>query len=492
MKSTDNHRPDEENRLDDLFRDGLKDYRPKPSRQIWKGIDRKLLMRELIRFNFTNLSRTLWIGGAAIIVMTGVILIFTIPGRKEVPQAPVLVNEQIHQQKPAEPAPTITSQSKPGSETKGSTIRHQEETPSYSEKIIQSSTKQQKGNKEISNPEKPLNPQSAKVQPIALSTLITRTRTVSKATEKTENFTPSSNNNIPVPITPSAKSEKSEKIEILGLRSLKASINDLGQPGPNSLQPVDSNTMPELKLIRVPLPSYFSLGLGIAPEISFYKTSSSYNNYDYWLGLDFAYHIGRFYIKPGIGWGMVNDQGNWMVSYKRQDSIGFYYHVTSYAIDPLDPSKVIYHYTAQTILDSVNHVGNEKASNRYQYFQVPLLLGFNLVETPRFILAIQAGPGVSLLVSQKETHVELIQLTSSTETKRINQTPSRVTLNWQLWAGLHMEYRIKQMLGIMVEPTFKYYLAPVSENSSTPAKSPWVIGINLGLQYNFGFKNSKK
>ena len=513
MENTENYRSDEDSRLDDRFRERLKDYHPEPSRRIWKGIDRKLLMRELLRFNFTNISRTWWIGGAAIIIITGAILVLTLPGKKGIPPVSGSVKEQPHLQKTAEPGLHAMPTDKTGSETKNTLVRPSEMSPSSTEKISRQSTKEQQGSKEISNSVKPVNTQHGKIQPIALSTSKVNAGPVKKPgqelpaketeepkgnkysqpksinQEKAENFTTPFKNNNPVAIT--LQPASSEKTGLYVITARKALLNGFNQPGPDLLQSIGSGPMPEEKETRIPLPVYFSMALGITPEISFYKTTSTYNNYDYWLGIDFAYHFGRFYIKPGIGWGMVNDHGNYMVSYKRQDSVGFYYHVTSYTIDPQDPTKVIYHYTAQTILDSINHVGNEKASNRYQYFQVPMLLGFNLVETPRFSLAMQAGPGVSLLVSRKETHVELIQLTNSTVTARVNQTPSRVTLNWQLWAGIHMEYRIKEMFSIMVEPTFKYYLAPVSDNSTTPSKAPWVIGINLGLQYNFGFKNNK-
>jgi hypothetical protein len=514
MKNTENYRSDEDNRLDERFRERLKDYQPEPSNRIWKGIDRKLLIRELLRFNFTNISRTFWIGGAAIIVITGTILLITLPGKKEIPPVSGTVKEQLHPQKTPVPGLHTSPTTKRGSETKNAFVRPYEKVPSSTEKINPSSTKEQQGNKEISNSVKPVNTQPGKMKPIALSTLKANTGpvknpaqkinadetaepTVNKNSqlksinqEKTDNFTTTFKNNVPASITVQPASPEKSRLYVITPR--KASLYGFGQPGPDSLQSIGSSPIPEEKKTRIPLPVYFSLGLGITPEISFYKTTSNYNNYDYWLGIDFAYHFGRFYIKPGISWGMVNDHGNYMVSYKRQDSVGFYYHVTSYTIDPQDPTKVIYNYTAQAILDSINHVGNEKASNRYQYFQVPMLLGFNLVETPRFSLAMQAGPGVSLLVSQKETHVEMIQLTNSTVIERVNQTPSRVTLNWQLWAGLHMEYRIKEMFSVMVEPTFKYYLAPVSDNSTTPSKAPWVIGINIGLQYNFGFKNNKK
>lgn len=490
MKNTENHRSDGENQLDDLFRERLKNYKQEPSYRLWKGIDRKLLMKELVRLNLTNLSKTFWIVGAAAVVITGAILFYTLPGKMEPPSGIPETEKQIPAQKQAKPETKTILTGKTGNE-----------------KIEDQSV-----NNEMTTSVKPVQPPSGKVRPIEIATSKTGSQQEAGTVRKipvtepaapivsevpktrltpeqlSEKTSAANETNIRVAVT--MQSRSSEGIEIQRLISRKVNI-DIDQP-PFPIQPVEPNPMPEELKTRIPPPSFYSLGLGITPEISFYKTTSSYTNYDFWLGLDFAYHFGNFYIKPGIGYGIVNDNGNYMVSYKRFDSIGFYYHVTSYTIDPVDPSKIIYHYSTRTIMDSISHIGNEKTSNRYQYFQVPVLLGFNLVETPRFCLAMQAGPGVSLLVSQKETHVEYIRLSNSTVTERVNQTPSRVTVNWQVWGGVHMEYRFKEKLSFMVEPTVKYYLKPVSDNPEIPAESPWVVGINLGLQYNFGFKNAKK
>ena len=403
MKNNDHHRSDEDGRLDDLFREGLKDFRAEPSRHIWKGVNRKLLIRELLRFNFTNLSRSLWIGGAAVIIISGTILIFILPGKKESTAVSIPVKEQPVIQKSPQPGtitglpglgtkvnPSATPEINPGRTQKNdqqlteSDPGHHKVLPKTGQPGIKGSqtppalagTRPKTGMPLIKEPsEKITNAETKNVRPL------TESQTKPVSYEQKDTYAQSTITNSSAPAR--ASFSASDQNEILIFRTTNPSLTLVDQPGPTVILPVEPNPYPEEIITRAPLPSFYSVALGIMPEVSFYKTASSYTKFDYWVGLDFAYHLGRFYFKPGVSYGLVNDNGNYIVSYKRLDSIGFYYHVTSYSIDPHDPAKIIYHYITSAIMDSVNHVGDEKASNRYQYFQVPMLLGFNLVETPR-------------------------------------------------------------------------------------------------------------
>ena len=80
--------------LDALFRKTLGNSQMEPSPDLWKGINQKLLLSELVHFNFTNVPKTFWIGagGAALI---GLIFLFNqIPDGKTVENDynPVIVN----------------------------------------------------------------------------------------------------------------------------------------------------------------------------------------------------------------------------------------------------------------------------------------------------------------------------------------------------------------------------------------------------------------
>ena len=74
--------------IDDLFRKTLEGQRIEPAKNLWRGINRKLLLREMTRFNFSNLPGTLWISGIAGIVIIPMILYLTLYTGKISPSNP--------------------------------------------------------------------------------------------------------------------------------------------------------------------------------------------------------------------------------------------------------------------------------------------------------------------------------------------------------------------------------------------------------------------
>ena len=71
---------DDGKQIDDLFRKTLGDHMVEPSGNLWKGLSRNLLWKEISRFNFTNISKVYWIAGtAAIALIIGLLLFY--PGK---------------------------------------------------------------------------------------------------------------------------------------------------------------------------------------------------------------------------------------------------------------------------------------------------------------------------------------------------------------------------------------------------------------------------
>jgi hypothetical protein len=208
---------------------------------------------------------------------------------------------------------------------------------------------------------------------------------------------------------------------------------------------------------------------------------------NYWLGADLYYHLWKFYIRPGISTGYIYDNGGYRLNYKRKDSIGFYHEVISYSIDPQHPGVIIYNTVNHTVYDSLIHTGTDQTRNRYQYIQIPLLFGFDVLEIKNFSFSVQAGPVVSFFIAQKETSSQNTDLTCSRLLTRIKSTPPGKIPNWQIWASIHMDYRIDENFDLYIEPTYKYYFNPVVGNEGIPVTAPWALGVGLGIKYNFGF-----
>lgn len=76
--------------LDGLFQEQLRNHQVAPSKRIWNNLDRKLLLRELIRFDFSNVTKTAKIVGSLAIVTISGLLIWTFwPGIEKDIEIPV-------------------------------------------------------------------------------------------------------------------------------------------------------------------------------------------------------------------------------------------------------------------------------------------------------------------------------------------------------------------------------------------------------------------
>jgi hypothetical protein len=185
------------------------------------------------------------------------------------------------------------------------------------------------------------------------------------------------------------------------------------------------------------------------------------------------------------------DDGAYKVNYKRKDSTGFYYEVVSYSIDPHNPGVIIYNTVSRTVYDSLIHSGTDQTRNRYQFIQIPIIFGFEVIELRNFSFSVQAGPAVSFYMAEKETSSQNTDLTGARLLDRIQSMPPGKSPNWQIWAGFHMDYRIDENFDFYLEPTYKYYFNPVVGSEVVSVKAPWTIGLGIGVKYNFGFNTLK-
>jgi len=125
------------------------------------------------------------------------------------------------------------------------------------------------------------------------------------------------------------------------------------------------------------------------------------------------------------------------------------------------------------------------------YIQIPLLVGFQILETRHFNLSVQAGPALSFLVSEKQISYENVEGVTSPFFDYLNESGHQDQTNWQIWGGVHLEYRTNETFSIFAEPTYKYFFKPVSTSQTMPVYAPWAIGVQFGIKYRFGYLNFK-
>jgi len=455
MENNNNRRLNENEPIDELFRKTLNGYSVKPSEGIWKGISRKLLLRDFSHFNLSNLSPPFLIGSiAGIALLTTVV--FWILFQKNTPVDSSSSNLLFTQ-------------------PQGDTIR-----PSTA------------GVRSLTSP------------PVSASILTTDVKT---AVSKTQHVTR------PIPATAISESVQSNKavktdpilyasnasgasvsrivpVDCFLLTAIPVYSVSEKQFSDTILSFRSPGVINKIKKERPASPQFFSLNLGISPEITFHNTGSESAKWNFWTNLRMTYHVSRFSISTGAGLGYAFDDGIYRIEYKSKDSTGFFNEVVSYSVNPTS-HEITYSTISKTIYDSITHIADDRTRNRYTYIQVPLLFGYQLFETNRLSLTLQAGPAVSLYVGKKESE-PMIDFPNARIIRIDNTTPSRIKTNWQLWLNLCLEYRLTRQFSLFAEPYYKYYFQPMLQQENISAKNPSSFGLGIGLQFNFGKKKQER
>jgi len=230
---------------------------------------------------------------------------------------------------------------------------------------------------------------------------------------------------------------------------------------------------------------YFTISAYFSPEITEYqRIASQSRERSYYGGLALTYNSSRYVLQTGVEYSSFRDMGDYMVNMSTYDSVGFYHHVTGFEIDPNNPDSVIFHTKIVAVWDSVQHHSHQQTKNNYTYLQVPLLIGYKAMERGLFSAHIKAGPSFSLLLNRKEPSLNF-EMPGATINGIDNYTAPRLKANVQLLVSVAMHLQFTEKFGLMVEPTYRYYVNPVYDINSDLLNKPYGVSVKTGVFYNF-------
>ena len=448
--------------LDDLFRDALGKQEYTPSHGLWRNLSWKLLLRELMRFNFTNVPNLALFSVSGGLILTAALTYLALNSDSAIKTSAVANPQSISKEYTSS---VNTAQSQPSVRTV-SLPEAQAVIKSVAElKSVKPS------------------PPSPKLNPNEGALLATSARV--------EKFIPSAppvntNDFSNTKTTISAADSKLESLDPLEFSSF-----DL-KPSTDTLSFTRSGEVFKYVREKIPVPSFFSVTAGISPEMALYRSNgTSTREFNYWANAGIAYHYSRFSVSTGIGLGYTYDEGSYSIQYRSNDSVSYYKEVTGYYVEPGNPSNIIYITRNHAIYDSVTHIADDRTRNRYAYLQVPLLIGYSLIETPRFSMGIEAGPAISFLINEKKAQ-PVIDIPGGRLIKLEDYSPSRLPTNWQLWVKLSISYQFTKNWGIMFNPYYKYFLTSPTQSAESGNRTTQAFGIDIGIQYLFGRKSPKK
>jgi hypothetical protein len=228
-----------------------------------------------------------------------------------------------------------------------------------------------------------------------------------------------------------------------------------------------------------------SLAAYFAPEMTEYeRTASTSREQNYIGGLAVNYSRLNYLLQGGFELCYSYDLGDYMVHMETFDSTGYYNDIGSFTIDPENPDSIIFNTVPVAVWDSVAHQAHEQTQNQYTYLQFPFMIGYKTYERGLFSAYIKAGPSFSFLLNRKEPTFNYYN-PNATVQNIDNYTPTRMNTSIQILVSLLLQFQPTEKFGIMVEPTYRYYLRSVYEVQGSSLKNPYGIGIRGSIFYNF-------
>ena len=223
----------------------------------------------------------------------------------------------------------------------------------------------------------------------------------------------------------------------------------------------------------------------LAPEmIKYTRTASTSREQNYIGGFAINYISSNYMLEGGFELSFSNDLGDYMVNMQTFDSTGYYNHVGSFTIDPENPDSIIFNTVPVAVMDSVEHKSLQQTQNQYTYLQFPFMIGYKAFQKGLFSAYIKAGPSFSVLLNRKEPTLNYYNPDATVQNVD-NYTPTRTNTSIQILVSLCLHYQASENFGILIEPTYRYYLRSVYDAQGGELKNPFGIGIRGGMFYNF-------
>lgn len=441
------------NSIDNLFLKSLDGHKIEPSSGVWESLD-QYIPSASGRGTIYFLVSAILIGAFSLFYHTG---INTYP-----PAQTDAMNTEAEgiSVSPPDEDPIRTDQTPPSASTSGSAQAKESASA--------------EGNLSVSSAN------DAYIQKNATGTTTSIPPITSSDPEPKANVVPESSN--------STETDKKTLVEILGLDKLNPKTNSLDVNTSRSLASDESRDSGKPVFDLSMRDSYakkadFKLGAGLSPAVNIYPDGQNRN--DYSLEVVAAVERSRFILEGGIGGNYSTESAKYEINYTSYDSIGYYINVNSFSIDPDNPDSLILETSLKSIYDSIDHIRIEENTNKYVYLQLPVRLGYRVLQTNRLSLDVKLGVLFSVQL-YKDIPGSTFQASDAENLEVTRQYPDRLKTNWQYTAGIGLNYQVSKNINLYLEPYYRQYINSVySPNSSYSARSPYAFGIRGGIYIHF-------
>jgi len=451
---------DERNNMDELFSEGLGDFSPAPPPELWERIEAILPAPVPVTppILVSGSARLVTIGIAAAVI-SGLAVLWFLNSNPE----PTNNNTSIQQV-----TPTNDNTGIPGESVNPGGLSAKQESSD-----INTSTRRNKsGVKGIENEAEEASSPYRK----------TENENTSNPASVAENTIPEASTTQTIGTQQFLQSEPGESISpVAGLRSdftLWLNSHHARFVAVSATSAFSNHFKTSLKP-AIPKGDGIPLIGGVYASLDMIDYGNGHSRQSRSAGISLSTFKGPWIIETGAAFCLSDDNGRYMINYNSWDSLGFYNKVVSFSPQP--DGTIHFDTEVQGVYDSIDHRIETKTRNRYTYLQIPLMAGYRLYSNRLLTISLKAGPIFSVMMASDEPGATFSE--NGTNLQSIeNLSPSRLSTDWQVAAGLGLGFYLSRRFTLLAEPTYKTYLRPVYRNHNIRPQS---IGIKAGLLYRF-------
>lgn len=458
----------EKNSMDNFLRGSLGNMEIEPSRNVWKGISKRLIIFELLRLNFTNVGKA-WVYSGLAVVATVVGLSYFGLQEDSSPtddHSPLSKTEQIG---------TTESESLKSMDTQATQISgtSAQTTPMTSSEMISESDNL------VSNPaasetvsDHLVNHENASETPSS-APVQNNTETIIAIPAKTNNTSL---------VEKYIRMEREPAPELLEMKTSELVVENslFVWPSTNSSPlsiPVASNAPDGTEATN---PMEWFISANYMPEWLFSDEDIYVNNQQ--LSIKAGFQHKKMSFSLGLGLKTEKTPSKYRSHYSSYDSVGYFYDIDSFEEHPFIEDSIIIHYTVRNIYDSIPHQSEMNGPDqRRRWVFIPIELGYQILSKPKYELTGKLAATFGWEVYSESPNVSNAFPSNYSIEDITPQTQSYV----QLGIGLENSFSILPQWWIYAEPRLNYYTKSPYRFEGSSQSGPFGFGLQLGVKYKF-------
>ncbi len=242
----------------------------------------------------------------------------------------------------------------------------------------------------------------------------------------------------------------------------------------------------------------YSVGLYYAPSYFYNRYSASIPEnlklmedtyspeWNYSFGGYFGVKRKNWTLQTGISYSRYKERFNYTTYDISIDSIDvlIYDTLDSYYVVNGNDTDWVYitdtNYEKQA--DSVNTPVTNKYLNKYLYFEIPLIIGYEINKEKKLSYTVKAGTIFGIFYKAEG---KTFLFDDNNKVYELKDNSPFVKMNISLFFGLGFNYHISDKISLMVEPSFMQNIKSVFKKDYPVSLKRSVAGIRFGVQYSF-------